>query len=179
MPLFGSNRDSGLMRGINEELLQKVIGEEVAIYKFALAETETNLYDESNQKTYYNPVRVFTLIEFGEKGSITEEFGLNYEKTATFGFMKDELITKGLTIEEGDIIFHDDRYYEIDQVSNTKYWTGRNPDSNIGMVEDAWKKHGYDLTIIADAHLTPSTGLNIVDKRSGIQTRKQNRRRFL
>ena len=47
MPLFGGSRDRAFIRRINNELLKRIIGVEVAVYKLAVAEMNSNLYGET------------------------------------------------------------------------------------------------------------------------------------
>ena len=50
-----------------------------------------------------------------------------------------------------------------DNVNDEKYWTNRNPNTNIGMNNSNWPLHGYDYTITAQTHLTNREILNIED----------------
>ena len=62
MPLFGSRSDARLINSITRELFHNYISNEVELYKLALNETEVNLYGESNNKTYFQPIRLFSNI---------------------------------------------------------------------------------------------------------------------
>lgn len=168
MPLFNSRRDSGFLKGINRELLHGIISMDVAIYKLDMEQTDTNIYEESTQRAYKPPVRVFCQLRVDEKSSVGDDYGIDFAKTAAFGFLKADLREKNLYVEEGDIVYYDDRYWEVDQVSNSNYWSGRNPNTMIGIAEDSWSVHGYDHYVVAEAHLTRTNSLHIVDKRDGV-----------
>ena len=58
MALFGSARDASLIRSINRELINNIIDVEVAFYKLSLNDTKANMYDESDKKVYYQPIRL-------------------------------------------------------------------------------------------------------------------------
>jgi len=166
-PLFNSYRDSGLLKGINRELLNGFISTEIALYKLDVETTDINIYEESEKRMYYNPIRLYAQVRVDGTDSFDSELGIDFGKSAAFGLLKDDLRVAGVRLEEGDIIFYDDRYYEVDKVSNSNYWSGRNPNTMIGTVEDDWPVHGYDHAVIAECHMTKANSLHIVDKRQG------------
>lgn len=168
MPLYNSFRDSGFLKGINREVLHSIISIEVGVYKLNLNQTDINIYEEAEKRTYNPPVRIFCQLRMDGKSTSADDYGINYTKTGAFGFLKTDLIQQELYIEEGDIIFYDNGYWEIDQVSNSNYWSGRNPNTSIGITEDKWSIHGYDHHVVAEAHLTRTNALHIVNKRNGI-----------
>jgi hypothetical protein len=43
MPLFGGSRDISLFRTMNRELINDIIQTEIAYYKFALDQTDSNI----------------------------------------------------------------------------------------------------------------------------------------
>jgi len=167
MPLFGSYRDSGLVLSVNRELLHGIISNEVAIYKLNLEQTQVNIYEESEQRSYDPAVRAYALVQLDTPLTDSSEAGLSFTRSATFGILKTDLIDSQLVVLEGDIIEYDNGYYEVDQVVDTVYWTGRNPSTVIGMTQDNWPIHGYDISITVICHLTSTNSLHIVDRRMG------------
>jgi hypothetical protein len=153
-PLYTLGRDSGFLKGVTKEIVQKIISMEVAVFKLNILETTTNIYGESSSKKFYEPVRVFSVIRPGTKEAQDDDSTMSFSKTFTFSFIKSELKEKGLTIDEGDFIWYDDKYFEVDKVSGSNYWSGRNPNTAIGTTENDWSLYGYDYAIVADAHLT-------------------------
>ena len=154
MPLFNSPRDSGFLKSINKEIVQKIISMEVALYKISIEETEVNIYGESDKKIFYHPIRLYSVIRPNEKTSNNTMDVLDYQKSYKFSFIKQELEEKQVVVEEGDFIFYDGKYFEVDQVSNSKYWSGRNPNQALGITEDEHTLYGYDYSIEAEAHQT-------------------------
>ena len=154
MPLYTLGRDSGFLKGVTKEIVQKIISMEVAVFKLNILDTKTNIYGESSSKKFYEPIRIFSVIRPGSKEPQDDDSTMSFSKTFTFSFIKSELKEKGLTIDEGDFIWYDDKYFEVDKVSGSNYWSGRNPNNAIGITEDDWSLYGYDYVIVADAHLT-------------------------
>lgn len=167
MPLFTSHRDAGFLLGVNKEIMHGFSSVEVAVYKLDLNNTETNIYQESNNKTYFPPVRLFAQLRFDEKTISGEEL-VDYTQTIGVGFLINDLKTAGIFIEEGDIIEYDNGFYQVDQVTEPKGWAGRRPDAIIGIKKDGWNSHGYDISVVAECHLTRTNSVNIVEVRTGI-----------
>tara|TARA_R110002051_G_scaffold323608_2_gene417804 strand:+ start:682 stop:1218 length:537 start_codon:yes stop_codon:yes gene_type:complete len=168
MALFGSARDASLIRTINRELMNNVIDTEVALYKLSLEDSATNLYDESDSKVYYLPVRLNTIVQKDEATTTSDDFGIDIIRTSIFAFLRDDLVEINVHVEGGDIIEYDKEFYEIDLVHGSQYWRGTNPGTDLGFVLGDREEFGLDIAIKAEAHLTRLNGLNIQESRSGI-----------
>lgn len=168
MPLFASKRDAGFLKGINRELMHKLISIEVGVYKISLEHTQKNIYEESDDKVYHDPVRIFTMVIPQDRESTGDDNGIDINRQVSFGFMKGDLREKELFLSIGDIVEYDGMFYEVDLVRTDNYWAGRNPVTLIGMQEDNWPAHGYDHSIIVDVHLTKYNTLTTVNTRTGI-----------
>lgn len=167
MPLFTSQRDAGFLLGVNKEIMHGFSSVEVAVYKLDLNNTETNIYQESNNKNYFPPVRLFAQLRFDEKTISGEEL-VDYTQTLGVGFLINDLKAAEIFIEEGDIIEYDNGFYQVDQVTEAKGWAGRRPDAIIGIQKDGWDSHGYGISVVAECHLTRTNSVNIVEVRTGI-----------
>jgi hypothetical protein len=172
MALFGSSRDANLIKHMSRELMQRIIGIEVEYYKLSLADTKTNIYNESGQKTYYHPMRVYSLVQREDKTAKEGEVAIDFDKLTTFSFLRDDLVTMNLVVETGDIVKWDGGFYEIDLVRESDYWVGRNPDRLIGVVQNEIPDYGYSISVVAESHLTRANALNLVETRSGINSIK-------
>lgn len=178
MPLFGSARDASLIRRLNREMMQRIVGIEVAIYKLALDETIANIYGESSDKRYYSPVRVYAMIQKDDTTSTNSLTGeIDNEQTITFGFLRDDLVDINLVLEVSDIIMWDGGYYLVDNISSTNYWWNRNPDTLIAYQQGEVGEFGYSVSLVAETHRTSMDSLSIVDVRSGINTQKNRSKR--
>ena len=164
MPLFLDNRDAGFFRRINEEYNNNIIDVQVAIYKFAVNETKINLYEEAEEKKYYNPVWVHCLVTRDDQSYTGDEYGQSYNQTIRFAFLKDTLIDLSLVPEVGDIIEFNQEFYEIDTVIENQFLGSKNPQTQ----ETSTQTHGYNLSMVCNAHLTDRTIVQIEEVRSGI-----------
>ena len=104
MALFGSARDASLVRSVNRELINNFIDTEVALYKLSLEDTRANMYDESDSKVYYSPLRINCIIEKSEKSYQADDAGYDSTREGFFNFLRDDLKDNNIIIEEGDVI---------------------------------------------------------------------------
>ena len=91
MALFGSARDASLVRSVNRELINNFVDMEVAFYKLVLEDSRANIYDESDNKVYYSPMRIPCLIEKGEKNYVGDDAGYDSTREGFFNFLRDDL----------------------------------------------------------------------------------------
>ena len=184
MAFIGSERDASLVKRLNQELINKIIDIEVAFYKLSLDDTQANMYDEADNKVYHSPMRINALVQKDEKSYTGDEAGYDVTRTATFGFFREDLKTDNIIIEEGDVIEYDNEFYEVDGVGASQYWTGRNPNTDLGVVMGNLGQNqkisrdgvgimnnnefGLSVAISVTAHVTRRNRLNIQEVRSGI-----------
>ena len=168
MALFGSARDASLIRSINRELINKYIDTEVGFYKLNLEATRTNVYDESDNKIYYSVMKMNSLVLRDSRTRTLDEYGGDSTRTVTFGFLRDDLRDKNIVMEVGDIIEFDGEYHEIDNVSSSEYWGGKNPSRDLGFTLGERDEFGYSVSIVCETHVTRKSSLNIEEIRSGI-----------
>ena len=167
MALFGSARDASLIRHIHNELIVKFVDVEVELFKLELEGTRENLYGESDQKKYYNPIKIPCLVQKDEKTIVGDDYGLDSTRTGIFAFNRDYLKDRTIVIEIGDIIWWDNEYYEIDVVHGTQYWRGTNPSTDLGKITGDRDEFGFNVSIRAEGHVTRRNKLNLVEVRHG------------
>jgi hypothetical protein len=168
MALFGSARDASLVRHLNRELINELIDMEIGFYKLVESDTAANLYDESENKVYYDRMAINCIIQKDEKAFIADDSGYDSTRTATFAFFRDDLKDKNIIVEAGDVIEYDNEFYEIDSTSSSKYFGGRNPSTDLGFVRSLRDEFGLNIQVIASAHVTRRNRLNIQEVRAGI-----------
>lgn len=158
MALFHSAKDAAFINKVNYELVGDIIEQLVTVYKYDLNTTQENLYGEgAAEKMYRQPIRIPCLVTKEDQEWEDSEFGIDVNQTATFAFLKDMLIDRAnIAIEVGDIIEHDNAYWEVDSAVENQYWGGRRP-------EDSNLSDGASISIIAAAHLTRRSKISIED----------------
>jgi hypothetical protein len=116
MARFALSRDIKFFESISRELVDVVIETAVVLYKLVIEDSKTNLYGESLNKTYYQGVETTAVIEREQSTSDYEGFGADKNQSVEFRFNRFTLEDTGFYPEVGDIIFHNEGYFEIDNV---------------------------------------------------------------
>jgi hypothetical protein len=162
MAIFGGMRDAKFLASINREMINAIIDTEIEFYKLIVQTTESNIYGESDSKSYYDSILLPCIITKEAKTANMDDYGHTYTRTMQFGVSRDLLERADFYPEVGDIIFWDNEYYELDNVDANQYFVGKNPET--------WPNgdsHGYSVSIMCDAHATRQTPQNIVNLRRG------------
>ena len=149
--LFGSNRDFDLLVNINRELLQDIIEQEIGYYKLSLDDTQANIYGESLEKIYLDPVKLNCLITRGDQVVSVDEFGPDLGRDVSFAFIRRDLVDANTVPEVGDVVLWQEDYYEVDTVRENQLFIGRDKSYNL---TSYGKNFGSSVSIIVDCHLT-------------------------
>jgi hypothetical protein len=125
MARFTLARDIKFFEGISRELVDAVIETAVVLYKLVIEDSKTNLYGESLNKTYYQGVQTTAIIQREDTQANYEGFGADANQIVQFRFNRFTLNDAGFYPEIGDIIFHNEAYFEIDNVTEDQLVGGR------------------------------------------------------
>ena len=147
MPRFVSPKDFNFFQHINREILIDVVDVDVILYKIALETTAVNIYGESTEKARYTGVELKALVKYPKIQAETKDgFGVDVTQNVEFRFVRALLEEVATHPEVGDIVFYDDAYFEIDNVTDTQFVAGQPQ---------------YATAIICTAHLTRRSGIQI------------------
>jgi len=119
-PLFLGKKERDLVKQVNDELIEKVIGQQILYYSIDLRATKFHeLYGEAIKKTYLPPVRVYALVEFTDYSTeYMENAGIDKSWEIMVHFHKRRLEEdQDLYVREGDFVLYGDYYYEIVMLS--------------------------------------------------------------
>ena len=127
-PLFLGEKERNLVKQVNDELIEKVIGQQILYYPIDLETTDFHeLYGEAIEKTYLPPVRVYALVDFTQfETSYLENAGIDMSWEINVHFHKRRLTEdQNLFVREGDFVLYGDFYYEIVKLSEPKKLFGQ------------------------------------------------------
>ena len=114
-PLFTGVKETNLVKQVNDEVLERVIGQQV-VY-FPVSEKHSNfhsLYGESVNKTFLPPVRIFAAVEWQGSETTTENYGVDRKSRVTVRFHKRRLTEdQNLFVRVGDFVLYGKILYEI------------------------------------------------------------------
>jgi len=162
MALFGRQRDIDFMIGVNRELINEVIEQQVDFYKPYLPDTKSkdtaNLYGEASaQKSYYRPVRLNCLITYDADTPVVEDSILDFNRPVTFAFLRDDLVPLQLIAELGDIIEYRGKYFQVDDINEGQFILGKDKNHPKSVGRD----FGRSVSIICVTHQTNQQRLQI------------------
>ena len=77
-PLFIGKKERDLIKQVNDELIERVVGQQVAYYPIDIQTTDFHpLYGEAIEKTFLPPVRVHALVEWQGISTSAGNIGLD------------------------------------------------------------------------------------------------------
>ena len=115
-PLFLGKKERDLVKQVNDELIENIIGQQILYYSIDMQATNFHdMYGEAIEKTYLPPVRVYALVKFDkEESSYLEGMGIDSASAVTVNFHKRRLNEdQNMFVREGDFILYGKTYYEI------------------------------------------------------------------
>jgi len=114
-PLFFNDKEKDLVKQINDEVIERVVGQTIVYYPLSLEHTDYHsLYGEAIEKTFLPPVRVYALVAFGGLRTETSNYGLDKSFNITVNFHKRRLTEdQDLFVREGDFVQYNDDLFEI------------------------------------------------------------------
>jgi len=126
-PLFLGEKERNLVKQVNDELIERVIGQTVVYYPISREHTNYHpVYGESVQKTFLAPIKVNALVEWEGSKTSTEVFGIDRVTSITVNFHRRRLIEdQDLFVREGDFLLYGDTFYEIATLNESKRLFGQ------------------------------------------------------
>lgn len=143
---FTSQQDYNLFLHFNKELINTFIDVPVVLYKINIVKSKANVYGESTTKRWYQGVQVPCLVSRQLNTSVKDGQTINIEQVAEFNFLREELKSRNIYPEIGDIIDYNSLYFEINQTNEIQLVAGQ-------VI--------YNHAIIASAHLTRASNLQL------------------
>lgn len=123
---FGKN-ERDLVKQVNDELAERVLGQTIAYYPISMEESNFNdTYGEAVEKVSLPPVRVFAFVQV-ENEQTNEKYGYDYQSKLTVNFHRRRLVEdQDLYVRIGDFIQYGEFFYEIVRTYNdTRYYFGQ------------------------------------------------------
>jgi len=127
-PLFTGEKERNLVKQVNDELIERVIGQQVAYFAVDIDRSNFHpLYGEAIQKTFLPPIRIYALVKWeGQTQSFTQNVGIDKATSIEIHFHKKRLTEdQDVFVREGDFVLYGDRYYEIVKLDEPKQLFGQ------------------------------------------------------
>lgn len=125
-PLFLGEKERDFVKQINDEVIERVVGQTVTYYPMSRQHTNYNLYGEAIQKTFLSPIKVLALVEWEGSKTETKVYGIDRVTNITVKFHRRRLIEdQELYVREGDFVLYGDTFYEIVTLAEQKLLFGQ------------------------------------------------------
>ena len=126
-PLFLGEKEKNLVKQVNDEVIERVIGQQVLYYPVSLEHSDFHeVYGEALKKTFLAPIRVYALVEWGGIKTEAGKFGVDRRAEITVNFHKRRLTEdQDLYVRVGDFVLYGDMHYEIVQLDEPKQLFGQ------------------------------------------------------
>ena len=108
-------KERNLVKQVNDELIERVIGQQIAYYPISVEHTDFHpLYGEAIKKNFLPPVRVYALVTWEGKSTTTSDIGIDKTAYINVNFHRRRLTEdQDLYVREGDFVLYGSDFYEI------------------------------------------------------------------
>jgi len=126
-PLFLGEKERNLVKQVNDELLERVVGQAITYLPLSMEYTNYHpLYGEAIEKCFLPPIRVYALVEFEGIGTVTEGYGLDKSYSITVKFHERRLHEdQDLYVREGDYVQYGSSFFEIVKLTEERQLFGQ------------------------------------------------------
>ena len=170
-PMFFGKKERDLVKQVNDELAERVIGQPIAYYPISLEESNFNdIYGEAIDKISLPPVRVYAYVEVENEQS-NDRYGYEYQTKLTVNFSEKRITAdQNLYVRVGDFVQYGDQFYEIVRTYNdTRFYFGQvehkfqisaeciRARTDAFRVMPAITRPGDPATVLADGSAVPAS----------------------
>ena len=126
-PLFVGDKERKLVRQVNTELIENVIGQVIAYYAIDLETSNFHpIYGESKEKSFLPPVRVYARVETQPSEVLQNKTGIDRLQKINVYFHRKRLTEdQKLVVRIGDFVYYDGDFYEIVETRGSKRLFGQ------------------------------------------------------
>jgi len=125
--MFFGKKEKDLVKQVNDELSERVVGQPIAYYSISLEDTNFNTtYGEAINKISLPPIRVYAYVEVDNEQT-NERYGYEYETSLVIYFSEKRITEdQDLYVRVGDFVQYGDQFYEIVRTyDDTRYYFGQ------------------------------------------------------
>lgn len=126
-PLFLGQKERDLVKQINDEIIERVIGQAIVYYPISRDLTYYHpIYGEAINKTFLSPIKINALVTWEGTTTNTDMFGVDRRNSLLIKFHKRRLSEdQDIYVREGDFILYDAAFYEIVTLNESKVLFGQ------------------------------------------------------
>ena len=143
-PLFTGQKEKDFVKQVNDEVIERVIGQTIVYYPISLEHTDFhNLYGEAIDKNFLNPIRVYAMVKYTSQATTTTPLGVDRVEKISIAFHKRRLTEdQDLFVREGDFVQYGEHMYEILTLEEPKWLFGQVESSFEIAATCVWAREG-------------------------------------
>ena len=126
-PMFFGKKERDLVKQVNDELAERIVGQSVAYYAISVQDSNFHdIYGEAIDKVSHPPIRVYAYVVVNN-AQTNDKYGYEYQTSLTVNFNRKRLTDdQQLYVRVGDFVQYGDEFYEIVKTYNdTRYYFGQ------------------------------------------------------
>ena len=170
-PLFLGKKERDLTKQVNDELIERVIGQNVIYFPLNVQNTNFHpLYGEAIKKTFLRPIMIKALVKVETDETKSEIYGLDKDSKLTINFHRRRLSEdQDLFVREGDVVFYGTKFYEIVKLSEPRSLFGQidhkfEIKASCNMIKQGFFDEPVAILQIREAiRIAGATGQGVVD----------------
>ena len=115
-PLFVGKKERYLIKQVNDELIERVVGQAILYYPIDVERTNFHpIYGEAIEKNFLPPIRVYALVEWNAYGTeYSQNIGVDQRVEITVHFHERRLQEdQDLYVRAGAFVLYGGVYYEL------------------------------------------------------------------
>ena len=126
-PLFTGKAEKDFVKQVNDEIIERVIGQTIVYYPISLEHTQFHdIYGEAIEKNFLNPIKVYAMVKYDSEKTSTTPLGVDRIERITVSFHKRRLTEdQDLFVREGDFVQFGQSLYEILTLAEPKWLFGQ------------------------------------------------------
>lgn len=126
-PLFTGKKEKDLVKQVNDEVIERVVGQSIVYYPISLEHTQFHeIYGEAVQKNFLDPIRVYAMVKYNSESTTTTPLGVDRIEKITVSFHKRRLTEdQNVFVREGDFVQYGEHFYEILTLSEPNWLYGQ------------------------------------------------------
>ena len=126
-PLFTGKKEKDLVKQVNDEVIERVVGQSVVYYPISLEHTQFHeIYGEAVQKNFLDPIRVYAMVKYNSESTTTTPLGVDRIEKITVSIHKRRLTEdQNVFVREGDFVQYGEHFYEILTLSEPNWLYGQ------------------------------------------------------
>jgi len=126
-PMFTGDREKDFVKQINDEVIERVIGQTVLYYPVSITHTNYHdIYGEAINKSFLPAIRVHAMVKYESEATTATPLGIDRIEKISVLFHKRRLTEdQDVFVREGDFVLFGSSYYEILTLTEPKWLFGQ------------------------------------------------------